>query len=59
MRGAGPLAISPITWTEVAVGAASPGEERVLRAFLATFDVLPVDAPVADEPGVSVPYRLA
>ena len=29
-------AISMITWMEVAVGAASPDEEVVLRAFLAT-----------------------
>jgi predicted nucleic acid-binding protein len=42
-------AISMITWMEVAVGAASPDEEVVVRAFLATFEVLPVDPRVAEE----------
>lgn len=42
-------AISMITWMEVAVGASSPDEEVVLRTFLATFEVLPIDTRVAEE----------
>jgi predicted nucleic acid-binding protein len=42
-------AISMITWMEVAVGGTSPEEDVVLRAFLATFEVLPIDTRVAEE----------
>jgi predicted nucleic acid-binding protein len=42
-------AISMITWMEVVVGASSSDEEVALRAFLATFEVLPIDARVAEE----------
>ncbi|MES2639832.1 MAG: type II toxin-antitoxin system VapC family toxin [Myxococcota bacterium] len=49
IRSADGAAISMITWMEVVVGAASPDEELVVRAFLATFEILPVDASVAEE----------
>lgn len=42
-------AISMISWMEVAVGASSPDEEVVLRTFLTTFEVLPIDTRVAEE----------
>lgn len=42
-------AISQITWMEVMVGAATDEEEAVLRGFLSTFDIMPVDGPVAEE----------
>ncbi|WP_429500657.1 type II toxin-antitoxin system VapC family toxin (plasmid) [Robbsia andropogonis] len=40
-------AISTITWMEVLVGA-SAEEEKLIRAWLGTFDVLPVDNAVAN-----------
>ncbi len=49
IRRAEGAAISMISWMEVATGAVSPDEEVVVRAFLATFELLPVDAPVAEE----------
>lgn len=42
-------AISLVTWMEVMVGASSSDEERVLRGFLRSFVVLPVDPAVAEE----------
>jgi tRNA-dihydrouridine synthase len=42
-------AISMITWMEVAVGGASPEEDVVLRAFLSSFEVLPIDTHIAEE----------
>lgn len=42
-------AISLITWMEVVIAAQSPEEEAVVRAFLSAFEVLSVDAPVAEE----------
>jgi predicted nucleic acid-binding protein len=40
--------ISVVTWMEVMVGAA-PAEEAPIRAFLSGFEVVPIDADVADE----------
>lgn len=40
--------ISVVTWMEVMVGAA-PGEEAPIRAFLSGFDVVPIDADVAED----------
>ena len=42
-------AISQITWMEVMTGACDAGEDRLLRGWLACFEVLSVDGPVADE----------
>jgi predicted nucleic acid-binding protein len=39
--------ISLVTWMEVLVGAA-PDREAATRSFLATFDVLGIDRPVAE-----------
>lgn len=40
--------ISWITWMEVLVGCRDPEEERLVREFLETFDVIPVDREVAE-----------
>jgi predicted nucleic acid-binding protein len=40
--------ISVVTWMEVMIGAA-PAEEAPIRAFLSGFEVVPIDADVADE----------
>lgn len=42
-------AISLVTWMEVIVGAADPDEEAVIRGFLSAFEILPIDARVAEE----------
>jgi predicted nucleic acid-binding protein len=42
-------AISRITWMEVMVGARDPSEERTLRAFLSSFQLLEIDEPIASE----------
>jgi len=41
-------AISTITWIEVLVGI-PPAQEPAVRAFLATFDLLDLDARIAEE----------
>jgi predicted nucleic acid-binding protein len=41
-------AISVITWIEVMTGAASPGEEAILRAFLSNFQCLEITREVAE-----------
>ncbi len=51
-RSADP-AISVITWIEVMTGAASPGEEAILRSFLANFTTLPVTAQVAERAAIN------
>ena len=40
--------ISQITWMEVLVGCRDDGEEQLVREFLATFDVVPINAQVAE-----------
>ncbi|WP_139349941.1 type II toxin-antitoxin system VapC family toxin [Thioalkalivibrio denitrificans] len=40
--------ISQITWMEVLVGCRDDGEEQLVREFLATFDVVPINAEVAE-----------
>lgn len=40
-------AISLITWMEVMVGAASDEEKQIIKAFLAQFEMLPIDNPVS------------
>lgn len=42
-------AISLITWMEVLVGATSSEDERIVRALLGAFEVLPNDQAVAEE----------
>lgn len=42
-------AISLVTWMEVVAGASAPEEDAAIRGFLGAFDVLAVDAPVAEE----------
>jgi predicted nucleic acid-binding protein len=49
LSGLAGAAISLITWMEVIAGAATPEEEASIRAFLAAFEVLPVDQAVAEE----------
>lgn len=49
LADAGAAGISAMTWMEVLVGARDEGEERTLRAFLALFEVLPIDDAVAEE----------
>lgn len=41
-------AISLITWMEVMAGATA-GDERVIKAFLAQFELLPIDSAVSTE----------
>ena len=45
-------AISVITWIEVMTGAASPGEEAILRAFLSNFQYLEMTREVAERAAV-------
>ena len=45
-------AISVITWVEVMTGAASSGEEAILRAFLSNFQCLEMTREVADRAAV-------
>ncbi|ACL73162.1 PilT protein domain protein [Thioalkalivibrio sulfidiphilus HL-EbGr7] len=40
--------ISQITWMEVMAGCRDDQEEQLVRGFLATFDVVPIDAQVAE-----------
>lgn len=40
--------ISLLTWMEVLVGCREPGEETTARRFLESFEVIPVDARVAE-----------
>jgi predicted nucleic acid-binding protein len=42
-------AVSVVSWMEVLVGAADAEEEKVLRGFLAGFEVLDVDRETAEE----------
>ena len=49
LRGLRGAAISQMTWIEVLVGAVGAEEEARVRSFLGTFEVLAVDAPVAEE----------
>jgi len=42
------LAISIITWMEVLVGARDEAEAETLRSFLEGFEVLPLDAQIAN-----------
>lgn len=42
-------AISLITWMEVLVGARSDAEAAAIRSFAARFDVVPIDAPIAEK----------
>lgn len=41
-------AISAITWMEVMIGA-RPESETAIRTFLASFEIIPADEPVAEE----------
>ena len=41
-------AIGLITWIEVSVGGQEAADQAVLQGFLANFEVLPVDQPVAE-----------
>ncbi len=45
----GRAAISVITWMEVMAGAADDAEGSTLRAFLAGFELVPIDAAIAEE----------
>jgi predicted nucleic acid-binding protein len=45
-------AISVITWIEVMTGAASPGEEAILRAFLSNFQYFEITREVAERAAV-------
>ncbi|MFA9460455.1 type II toxin-antitoxin system VapC family toxin [Thiohalorhabdus methylotrophus] len=40
--------ISQITWMEVMVGCRTVEEENIVRGFLETFDVIPLEAKVAE-----------
>lgn len=40
--------ISQLTWMEVLVGCADTDEERVVRGFLESFTVVPLNEPVAE-----------
>lgn len=40
-------AISLITWMEVMVGASTDAEKHIIMAFLAQFEMLPIDNPVS------------
>lgn len=40
--------ICQITWMEVMAGCRDDQEEQLVRGFLATFDVVPIDAQVAE-----------
>jgi predicted nucleic acid-binding protein len=51
-------AISIITWIEVMTGATSPGDEAVLRSFLANFQCLPVTSAVAERAAENRRQRL-
>ncbi len=42
-------AISAITWMEVMAGASDEAEGATLRAFLEGFELIAIDAPVAEE----------
>lgn len=48
IRASSDPAISVITWIEVMTGAANPAQESILRAFLTSFQCLPVTNAVAD-----------
>lgn len=48
IKSYGRLAISIVTWMEVLVGARSDDEAVMLRAFLARFEVAPLNAAVAE-----------